>query len=81
VRSLRSSALTPFAPAVLASRAFALATAPLSPAQPHSDRTSRLPSLVSRLRFAPATDSLARAPRGRRWRPLGGARHRTGCRL
>jgi len=39
VRSLRSSLLTPFAPAVLASRAFVLATAPSIPTptarQPH----------------------------------------------
>jgi hypothetical protein len=47
----------------------------LSPA-PHSDRTSRLPSLVAGgLRFAPAaSDSLARAPRARG--ALGGTRHR-----
>ena len=49
-----------------------LTTAPSSPA-PHS--TSRLPSLVSHLRFAPATDSLARAIRA--LRALIGTRHST----
>jgi hypothetical protein len=64
--SLRSSSLTPFAPAVLASPVFVLAAAPLSPIRPHSDRTSRLPSLAVRALRA-LTASLARsfAPFGR----------------
>ena len=52
MHSLRSSSLTPFAPAVLASRVFVLPAAPSNSA-PHSDRTSPLPSLAahgSRLR-------------------------------
>ncbi|VTT86754.1 hypothetical protein DM2_2792 [Halorubrum sp. DM2] len=51
-----------------------LPTAPSSPApRPHST-ASRLPSLVSRRRSAPATDSLARAARPQGG--LAGTRHR-----
>ncbi|ESS04882.1 MAG: hypothetical protein A07HR67_00231 [uncultured archaeon A07HR67] len=73
MRSLWSSSLTPFAPAVLASRAVALAAAPLNPnPAPHGNRTSHLPSLVAGA--VGPSDSLARAIRA--FRALIRTRHR-----
>ncbi|CDK39823.1 hypothetical protein BN903_64 [Halorubrum sp. AJ67] len=63
MRSLRSSSLTPFAPAVLASHVFALAAAPLSPTS-HSTSPSPASSLAPSASLRePATPSRGAASR------------------